>query len=62
VSVLKLSDYRKTPFKKRPNDLDQKRYFCLKCDSDQFKLMADGDVYCASCTARARNLRLLDIT
>jgi hypothetical protein len=42
------------------NDLDKPRWFCLVCDSDEFKIMADGDAYCRQCTCRINNLRCVD--
>lgn len=31
-------------------------YYCLRCESDAFKLAASGTVHCTQCGARMRNL------
>lgn len=50
-AVLNLADFRKKPAPKK-NDLSGPRYFCLRCDTDQFKVMADGAIHCVTCAAR----------
>jgi hypothetical protein len=53
--ILQLDDFRKKP-KAKKNDLSGPRYFCCTCDSDEFKVMASGDIHCANCTARIRTI------
>ena len=61
-NVVHLDQYRKarqcaaTPVRAP----DAPRFFCLSCDSDQFKLYASGTVHCASCGALIRNLEASD--
>jgi hypothetical protein len=33
------------------------RYFCLQCDGDTYKVLADGSIYCATCLCKTNNLR-----
>ena len=35
-------------------------YFCLRCDTDQFKLFPGGTVHCAHCGALMRNITVAD--
>lgn len=62
--IVKLSDYRK-PAKARPPAPGtdavpalraEPHYYCLRCDTDSFKLLSSGIVHCAHCGARMRNL------
>jgi hypothetical protein len=32
------------------------RYFCTRCDTDEFRLGESGSVHCAACGAYMRNL------
>ena len=32
------------------------RYFCTRCDSDEFRIAEAGSVHCAACGAHIRNL------
>jgi len=32
------------------------RFFCLACDTDQFKIYSSGAIHCVNCGARIRNL------
>ena len=34
------------------------QYYCLRCDADEFRLYASGNVHCAHCGAFMRNLCL----
>jgi hypothetical protein len=58
-NIVRLDDYRKArkPVPKAP---DAPRFFCLSCDTDQFKLYASGSVHCASCGALIRNIGVSD--
>ena len=63
ASVVQLSDYRKARRARRsvrPADDATPHYFCLRCDSDHFKLFASGSVHCASCGALMRNITVID--
>ena len=57
--VVRLADYRsaKNPAARPSRTHDPlPHYFCQRCDADQFKLYAAGEVYCASCGALIRNI------
>jgi hypothetical protein len=60
-NIVRLDDYRKArkpaPGRKAP---DAPRFFCLSCDTDQFKLYASGSVHCAACGALIRNIGVSD--
>ena len=60
-NVVRLDDYRK-PRKPalRPKVPEAPRFFCLSCDTDQFKLYASGSVHCACCGALIRNIGVSD--
>ena len=59
VNVVRLDEYRKTRLQTRPPARrparkpaathDAEHYFCMRCDGDQFKLYAGGEVHCAHC-------------
>ena len=62
--IVNLSDYRK-PAKARPPAPGadavpalraEPHYYCLRCDTDSFKLLSSGMVLCAHCGTRMRNL------
>jgi hypothetical protein len=59
-NIVRLDDYRKTRKPGRPKVPDAPRFFCLSCDTDQFKLYASGSVHCASCGALIRNIGVSD--
>jgi hypothetical protein len=40
----------------KPKIPEGPRYWCTACDDDIFKLMGDGNVYCASCQMRMNNV------
>ena len=61
-NIVRLDDYRK-PRKSAHAPTrapDAPRFFCLSCDTDQFKLYASGTVHCASCGALIRNVEVSD--
>jgi ribosomal protein L37AE/L43A len=35
-------------------------YFCLRCDTDDFKLYSSGVVHCSHCGALMRNITVAD--
>jgi len=60
-NIVRLDDYRKTRKSARPPKApDAPRFFCLSCDTDQFKLYASGSVHCAACGALIRNIGVSD--
>lgn len=61
-NIVRLAEYRK-----RRRQVASRRvlsagwgaqYFCLRCDADEFRLYASGNVHCAHCGALMRNLAL----
>jgi hypothetical protein len=66
AQIVSLSEYRKsgtprrgvtsttTPAQSAPH------YFCLRCDTDQFRLFPAGTVHCAHCGALMRNITVSD--
>lgn len=60
-NIVRLDDYRKSRKAARsPKAPEAPRFFCLSCDTDQFKLYATGSVHCASCGALIRNIGVSD--
>lgn len=60
-NIVRLDDYRKTRKSTRlAKAPEAPRFFCLSCDTDQFKLYAAGTVHCASCGALIRNIEVSD--
>jgi hypothetical protein len=61
-NIVRLDDYRKPRKSARAPTRapDAPRFFCLSCDTDQFKLYASGTVHCASCGALIRNVEVSD--
>ena len=61
ADVVRLEEYRK---QRRPRTAararapEAPRFFCLSCDTDQFKLYASGSVHCAHCGALIRNVEV----
>lgn len=57
--IVHLSEYRKS---RRTAGSDSAtpdsapHYYCQRCDTDQFKLFASGEVHCAHCGALMRNI------
>ncbi len=64
--IVKLSEYRKpAPGTARGRGNASAgalapHYFCLRCDTDQFRLFPAGAVHCAQCGALMRNLGVSD--
>lgn len=56
----KVVDALKDANRKLHEQGDAERYFCLKCDMDQFRLYSTGQVHCASCAAQMSNLSVRD--
>jgi hypothetical protein len=59
-NIVRLDDYRKPRKPSGAKAPDAPRFFCLSCDTDQFKLYASGSVHCASCGALIRNIGVSD--
>jgi len=69
AQIVRLSEYRKQGASRRPaatattpaaTPSGAPHYFCLRCDTDQFKLFPGGTVHCAHCGALMRNIFVLD--
>jgi hypothetical protein len=62
ADVVRLDQYRKPrkPERSRTRTPEAPRFFCLSCDTDQFKLYASGTVHCAHCGALIRNVEVSD--
>ena len=69
AQIVSLSDYRKTGSPRRAGGAatapahgkqNAPHYFCLRCDTDQFKLFPAGTVHCAHCGALMRNITVSD--
>lgn len=66
AQIVSLSEYRKTGTPRRAVTSATKplqgapHYFCLRCDTDQFKLFPGGTVHCAHCGALMRNITVAD--
>lgn len=61
-NVVRLADYRRrrrqaAARRSQPANWGA-QYFCLRCDADEFRLYASGNVHCAHCGALMRNLGL----
>lgn len=60
TNVVRLDEYRKAkqPARQRTrvSSSDAEHYFCMRCDSDQFRLYAGGEVHCAKCGSLMQNL------
>jgi len=59
--IVNLSDYRKPAKGVRAApaasaERAEPHYYCLRCDTNAFKLASSGMVHCAHCGARMRNL------
>jgi hypothetical protein len=61
-NVVRLDDYRKArkPARREPRPPEAPRFFCMSCDTDEFKLYASGTVHCANCGALIRNIGVSD--
>jgi hypothetical protein len=73
AQIVKLSEYRKAVTARRPGASTTAQqqvahgapqgaphYFCLRCDTDQFKLYPGGSVHCGHCGALMRNITITD--
>jgi hypothetical protein len=66
AQIVRLSEYRKPAAAKRPAASANgpangaPHYFCLRCDTDQFKLYPGGSIHCAHCSALMRNITVSD--
>ena len=61
MNVVQLDQYRKARQPARPplsatGVPDAEHYFCMRCDSDHFRLYAGGEVHCAKCGSLMQNL------
>jgi hypothetical protein len=60
MNIVCLDEYRKArqPARPRPTSTspDAEHYFCMRCDSDQFRLYSGGEVNCAKCGSLMQNL------
>ena len=58
-NVVRLADYlkrRKVSRRHVPVQDGGAQYYCLRCDSEDFKLFASGTVHCTHCGSLMRNL------
>jgi hypothetical protein len=69
AQIVSLSEYRKAGSSRRGGSSatmpaggahGAPHYFCLRCDTDQFKLYPAGTVHCAHCGALMRNISVSD--
>jgi len=67
AQIVSLSEYRKTGSPRRSGATSATlpaqgapHYFCLRCDTDHFKLYPAGTVHCAHCGALMRNITVSD--
>jgi ribosomal protein L37AE/L43A len=61
MNVVRLDEYRKSRLPARPQAAsapDAEHYFCMRCDSDQFRLYASGEVHCSKCGSLMQNLSI----
>jgi hypothetical protein len=59
MNVVRLDEYRKSRRPARPHTAaspDAEHYFCMRCDADNFRLYAGGEVHCAQCGSLMQNL------
>ena len=61
-NIVRLAEYRKrrreATGRRKPPGTWGAQYYCLRCDADEFRLYASGNVHCARCAALIRNLAL----
>ena len=61
-NIVRLAEYRRrrheTPVRRKAPANWGAQYYCLRCDADEFRLYASGNVHCAHCGAFMRNLGL----
>lgn len=67
AEIVQLSEYRHKRRKPAPRvtspgrgQQDEPHYFCLRCDTDRFRLFPSGAVRCAHCGALMRNITARD--
>jgi DNA-directed RNA polymerase subunit RPC12/RpoP len=62
ANVVRLAEYRKrrrqAAWRRAQPANGGSQYYCLRCDADEFRLYASGNVHCARCGALMRNLEL----
>lgn len=59
MTVVNLEDYRNGKKPAPAKDAGVKiepHYFCMRCDTDLFKMFSNGTVNCAHCGALMRNI------
>jgi len=62
MNVVRLDEYREAHRPRQPAkphttpSPDAEHYFCMRCDSDQFRLYSGGEVHCAKCGSLMQNL------
>jgi len=65
AEILRLSEYRR-PQKPSPRGdklpPEGPQYFCLRCDGNEFRLFATGNVQCSRCGAMIRNVTVAENT
>lgn len=56
-----MNNVKRVNFRQEENPLERMpRYFCMNCnDGDVFKVDFEGQLHCASCRARIRDLRVV---
>ncbi|MGQ0545509.1 MAG: hypothetical protein ACT4P3_09280 [Betaproteobacteria bacterium] len=57
-NVVRLAPYRRRrkTLAMQAKPADGPRYFCTRCDADEFRIAQAGSVHCAACGATMRNL------
>lgn len=61
AKVLNLSEYRKQRASAAPEPQapdSRPSYYCLRCNSDRFKLYPSGEIHCAHCGALMQNIEV----
>ena len=62
-NVVRLAAYRRRRKVAAPaSPSEGPRYFCTRCDADEFRLVESGAVHCVHCGAMMRNLRVNSLT
>ena len=67
MNVVQLDQYRKArhpvvPPRASAPGPDAEHYFCMRCDSDHFRLYSGGEVHCAKCGSLMQNLGIGETT
>ena len=64
AQILRLSEYRRLQKKTSPGSdrlpPEGPQYFCLRCDGNEFRLFATGNVQCSRCGAMIRNVTVAE--